>query len=191
MTHKSSVILSLSRDQLPPRRGRGACFTILAALLFLACEIVQCVADEGGPTVLDKGLFSYQAPPGWTVPEMNLAHPVAVGPMKDGFAPNIHVDIKPNAKPMKEFVADNLSAVRAAFPNYKLVDQRPFFTAAGLDGSRVMITDTVGRFHLQQIFYFFDGGSNQVLVISASCLAADGVREAPIFDASIKTFSLE
>jgi hypothetical protein len=144
-----------------------------------------------GPTVLDKGLFSYQAPPGWTVPEMNLSHPVAVGPMKNGFAPNIHVDIKTSSKTVADFVAENLRAVRAAFPDFKLIDQRPFSTAAGLDGIRVVITDTVDKFHLRQIFYFFDGGSNQILVISACCLAADGARDTPIFDGSIRTFSLE
>jgi hypothetical protein len=157
--------------------------------LFFAC--LPGRGDERGPTVLDKGLFSYQAPPGWTVPEMNLSHPVALGPMKNGFAPNIHVDIKPNAKPMDEYVAENLRSVRAAFPDFNLIDQRPFSTAAGLDGIRVVVTDTVGKFRLQQIFYFLDGGSNQVLVISACCLAADGDREAPLFDASIRTFSLE
>jgi hypothetical protein len=148
-------------------------------------------AEGMGPTVLDKGLFSYQAPAGWTVPEMNLSHPVALGPMKDGFAPNIHVDIKPNARPVSAYVADNMRAAGAAFPDFKLIDQRPFTTVAGLDGIRVVITDTVGQFHLQQIFYFFDGGSNQILVIGACCLAKDGASEAPLFDASIKTFTLE
>jgi hypothetical protein len=140
---------------------------------------------------LPLALLPVRAPVGWTVPEMNLPHPVAVGPLRDGFAPNIHVDIKPNAKTVKEYVADNLQAVRAAFPDFKLIDQRPFATAAGLDGIRVVVTDTVGKFHLQQIFYFFDGGAHQVLVISACCLAADGVHDAPVFDASIRTFSLE
>jgi len=144
-----------------------------------------------GPTVLDKGIFSYQAPPGWTVSELTASHPIAVGPSENGFAPNIHVDIGPNTKTVKDYVADNLRAVRAAFPDYKLIDQRPFYTAAGLDGIRVVITDTVQKVHLQQIFYFFDGGSNQILIISGCCLVADGARKAPIFDASIKTFSLE
>ncbi len=107
-----------------------------------------------------------------------------MGPTKNGFAPNIHVDIGPNTKSVKDYVANNLRAVRAAFPDYKLIDQRPFSTAAGLDGIRVVIIDKVQKVRLRQIFYFFDGGSNQILVISGCCLAEDGVREAPLFDAA-------
>jgi hypothetical protein len=162
-----------------------------AALLFLAGMADRGAADELGPTVLDKGLFSYQAPAGWTVAELGDAHPAAVGPVKGGFAPDIHVDIKPNSKPMNEYVAENLRAMRQGLPGFKLIDQKPFSTAAGLDGIRVAIIARVGKFRLQQILYFFDGGGNQVLVISACGLAADGLREAPVFDASIKTFSLE
>jgi hypothetical protein len=152
---------------------------------------LRCAAEEFGQTVLDRGLFSYQAPPGWTVPESSDAHPVAVGPMKDGFAPDIHIDIRPNTKTVKEYVAAKVRAVRTAFPDFKFIDERPFSTTAGLDGIRAVVTDTVGKFRLEQVFYFFDGGANRILVISARCLAADGARAAPIFDASIKTLSLE
>jgi hypothetical protein len=161
------------------------------ALFVFAGAILPGRGEEAGPTVLDKGLFSYEAPAGWSVPEMTLSHPVALGPMKDGFAPNIHVDIQSSPKSLDAYVTENLRAVRAAFPDFRLVSRRPFTTAAGLDGIRVVITDKVDKFYLQQMFYFLDGGSNQKLIISACCLMADGIRYAPIFDASIKTFSLE
>jgi hypothetical protein len=147
-------------------------------------------AQDKGRTVLARGLFSYEAPPGWRVSDINLSQPVSQGSMRDGFMPNIDVDIVTSSLPLAQFVAESLRAARGT-PGFRLVSEAPFSTAAGLDGQRVVVTETIEQRGLQQIFYFFDGGNDQKIMVSASCLAQDGVADAAMFDVSVKTFSLE
>jgi hypothetical protein len=118
---------------------------------------------------------------------------ISFAPAANGFAANINVVIETAAVSMNDYVAGSISALKAtpALTNVTVVSQQPFQTAAGLDGQRVVVTDTMGKLNLQQAFYFFDGGSNAKLVITASCLAADGATDAPLFDAALKTFTLE
>jgi hypothetical protein len=159
-------------------------------LVVAAWPFGLALAQEGGRTILEKGLFSYEAPPGWHVTELNLTHPVSAGPARDGFAANIHVDITTSALPLEKFVAENIRAAQSS-AGFQLVSESPYSTAAGLDGTRVVVTETVGGLNLQQAFYFFDGGNNQKIVLSAACLTKDGAVDAAMFDASVRTFSLE
>ena len=162
----------------------------LFALMSTTLSSLPLLAQEAGPTVLAKGLFSYQAPVGWSVSDLNLSLPVSQGPAKDGFAPNIHVAIVSSAQPLAQFVAANILAARKA-PDFRLVEEKPFATAAGLEGTRVVVTETLDEKELEQVFYFFDGGSNQKIIVSAACLLEDATQDAPLFDASLKSFSLE
>ena len=54
---------------------------------------------------------------------------------------------------------------------------------------RLVATATVQHLDLQQIFYFFEGTGDNKLVVTASSLVGDSAAYAPIFDASLKTFS--
>jgi hypothetical protein len=160
---------------------------LLGAILF-AWAITPGRAQSAGPTVLEKGLYSYQAPVGWIVRKDNSA---SLGTAKDGLAPNIRVVIVSSPKPLADYVAGNLETFKAkASAHFQVMDQRPFATSAGL-GIRVQVTEKGEKLKLQQIFYYFDGGSGKKLIVSGSCLAIDGLRETPLFDASVKTLSLE
>ena len=150
--------------------------------------------DERGPTVLEKGLFSYQAPPGWTVQQENFSkYPVSTAPRRNGFAANIDVVIARNSQSLDDYVRSTLAALRSsgALRDVRMVERRPFSTAAGLDGLRVEVAALAGSYQLREFLYFFDGGSANKLVVTASCLESDAARDALLFDASLKTFSLE
>jgi hypothetical protein len=166
---------------------------VLATAIF-SCGALSSRGDEMGSTVLAKGLFSYQAPPGWSVQQASFSkYPVSAAPRRNGFAANIDVVIESSPKALGDYVSSSLAAFQSsgALRDMHVVNQRPFLTAAGLDGIRVEATDMAGPYHLREIFYFFDGGSDNKLVVTASCLARDGIRDAPLFDASLKTFTLE
>jgi hypothetical protein len=168
---------------------------VLVLIFGCAAAILPVRAQAAGPTVLEKGVYSYQAPVGWRVPIADLPEAFAsasVGPRRDGFAPHLYVFIRSSPKPLPDFVADYLRTFQSgSATHFKVVDQRPFSTTAGLDGIRVAITYALGKLHLQEIFYFFDGGSGKKIVATACRLATDDPREAPVFDASLKTFTLE
>ena len=166
---------------------------LLLVGLGLLAAIIPLYADAG-PTVLAKGLFSYQAPPGWAAQDSPISkYKISLAPAANGFSANINVVIETAAVSLNDYVTGSLGQLEATpmLTNVKVVSQQPFQTAAGLDGQRVVVTDTMGKMNLQQTFYFFDGGSNAKLVITASCLVSDGATDAPLFDAALKTFTLE
>ncbi len=166
----------------------------ILAVLGLLATALTCRAGGGPQTVVAPGLFSYQAPSGWTVQDSPASRfKVAVGPAALGFAPNINVVIENATVPLNDYVAGSMRGLKASsiLTGVTLIEQGPFRTAGGIDGQRVVVTDTLGKINMRQTFYFFDGGSNAKLVVTASCLASDGATKAPLFDAAVKTFTLE
>jgi len=169
---------------------------LLRLLLFglgLFAAAISCRATDS-QTVVAPGLFSYQAPSGWTVKDSPISkYKISFAPPANGFAANINVVIETFAGSLSDYVTGSLNGLKATpvLTNVQVLSQQPFRTAGGIDGQRVVVSDTMGKINMQQTFYFFDGGSNAKLVITASCLAADGATDAPLFDAALKTFTLE
>jgi hypothetical protein len=141
-----------------------------------------------GRTVLAKGLFSYQAPAGWTTGESPLSpYPVSSEGFGQPHEASIRVNIEASPRNLPDYVDRWLKALRDGPDHAHILDRRPFVTAAQLDGVRVV---TEIR-NLRQILYFFDGGSGQIIVVNACCLIRHAGHDTPLFDASLKTFSLE
>jgi hypothetical protein len=168
---------------------------VLLICFSFVCTALHGEGAETGSTVLARGLFSYQAPPGWTVPSGDLPENVASisrGPRRNGFAPDILVFIQGSSKFLSDYVAAYLKSLKEKPAiHLSVLEQKVFSTSAGLDGIRVVIANAGKKRDLLQVLYFFDGGSNKVIVVIANSLAYDGKREIPLFDASLKTFSLE
>jgi hypothetical protein len=168
-------------------------------------------AQDLGETVSAPGVFSYQAPRGWTVKDSSMSKydvcfdtpkdgfaanitkdGFAANITKDGFAANINVVRQAYPKPLADYVDLNKSQIKSIplLQNVIIIDEKPFQTSGGLTGTRLVITDAVGKADLEQTFYFFAGAMDIKFVVTASCLIGDEQKYAPIFDASIKTFSL-
>ena len=160
----------------------------LAGITWLA---PPTLAQEGGPTVLAKGLFSYQAPPGWTlITSPYCKFPVSLGAKSDGLNPIIYVAVRPFPGTLSDCTAALLTILRAEF-NRTIVNQQPFATSAGLEGVRIVMRQPTHKVNVQSVYYLFDGGGGNKLMIVAGCAASDASRDTPLFDASVKTFSLE
>jgi hypothetical protein len=167
-----------------------ACFWLLVALLGLLAPVH---AQELGDVVSAPGQFSYQAPKTWKVTDSVASkYKLAMDAPKNGFAANINVVIEPYPKPLAEYVELNKQQITTApiFQNVKVIDEQPFTTVSGLQGTRLTISDTMGKLDLQQVFYFFAGQGDTKLVVTCSSLVGDGAQFAPIFDASLKSFTL-
>jgi len=149
-------------------------------------------AQSLGDTVSEPGLFSYQAPKDWKVTTSAMSkYKVCMGAPQNNFVPNINVVTEKYAKPLVEYVELNKTNLKASpiFLNLQILDQKPFEATTGVKGIRVVVKDTLGKVDMQQIFYFFEEGTDTKLVVTASCSVADGDHYASIFDASMKTFS--
>ena len=158
--------------------------------LLLAAIALPLHADQGA-TITEPGIFVYQAPPDWEVKESPMSkYKVAMGPAKNGFAPNINVVTESYDGTLENYVEINKTAIKnsAMFSNVTFVSQAAFEGANGVKGIRLVTTDTLSKMNLQQIFYFFTGSKSKI-VVTASSSADTGDQYAPIFDASLKTFT--
>jgi hypothetical protein len=165
------------------------------ALLFALAMGAVCHGDDSGKTVLARGLFSYQAPPGWQVQDMPqssfpLATEIPAGPDVG----SISGAIETFSGDMPTYITEKLGAIRRTpgHETMQVMEKKSFLTTAGLGGTRVVTAETVeGRPPTERILYFFDGGLGEKILITASCPTAYVARYAPLFDASMKSFTLE
>lgn len=165
---------------------------MLAGFFALAWGTLSAQAQAVGDTVSAPGIFTYQAPPGWTVKDTAMSkYKICFDTPKNDFAANINVVVQPYPKPLADYVALNKSQIKSVpmLQNVLITDEKPFTTAAGLQGTRLVITDTVGKSDLEQTFYIFAGDGDTKYVVTASCLVTDAQTYAPVFDASMKTFT--
>lgn len=167
----------------------------LIALVLLAGSTVLRAGP--GSTVLARGLLSYQAPPGWMARDLATSkYQVAVAPVTAGMPANINIEVDQAAGPMKDYIAGALANLKK-LPQIKdltVVSQAAFKTSAGLDGTRVVVMDTVPQLdnaRIEQVFYYFDGGGDNKLVLTATCPASEAATNEPLFDAAIKSMTLE
>jgi hypothetical protein len=161
----------------------------LAVLLFTT---ISSQGQDLGETISQPGLFSYQAPKGWAIKSLQLSKfPIAADAPRNNFSANINVVVEPAPGSLADYVALNKKLLVATpmFTHFQIVDEQSFETSAGVKGVRLVTNDGLGKEDMQQIFYFFEGSSNNKFVVTGSSLAADGDHYAPVFNASLKTFS--
>lgn len=138
-----------------------------------------------GPVVSEDGLFSFQAPKGWTV-ERNpqLDYPTCVGPRGPGG------DV-PSIVPGQEgyeSVDTFADAVTSNTGDVRIVDKSRFATHQGTTGERIVARKGVGQ---EVVIYAFAGKNGLLLTFTGSCAPADDDRVRPMFDASMRSLVLE
>jgi hypothetical protein len=167
---------------------------LLFSLGFLLLAFFAGRIHAGAETVSAPGVFSYEAPAGWTVENSAISkNPIARDAPHNGFAANLNVVIEQYPGTLDDYVAANMKAISATplFVNFNVVEQKSFTTASGVRGARVVADDKLGKVDMRQTFYFFAGSSMNKIVVTASSRAADGDHFAPIFDAAMKTFTVQ
>ena len=168
----------------------------LVPALFFACACLLVAglpgrADDSDNTVASPGVFSYQPPDGWFVRDSPLSKfKVSFEKLRGEFAPNITVVVEQYPGPLALFVAraKKVLLTSPVFLNSTIVDESSFETSSGLEGTRLVLKDTISKLDLQQVVYLFAGDGGRKYMVTGSCLAGDGDRYASIFDDSIKSF---
>jgi hypothetical protein len=166
---------------------------LLVGLLGLGFSILPGQAQDLGDTVTQPGL-SYQAPKGWAVKDSaDSKCKICYDAPKNNYPANIVAMTDSYPKPLADYVDFTKSEMNStpSLHNAVIIDEKPFVTAGGLQGTRLVITSTVGQYDVKQFFYFFAGDSDVKYLVTGTCLVADAQHYAPIFDASMKTFSTQ
>jgi len=172
---------------------RWRAFTLLGAGLLLAAACSRLAsADDAGPTLGTPSLFKYVAPSGWTSQVgpsgAKGGFPQAVGPASHNFTPDITF-VTDGYHSIDSFVKSyrpTLQDMDQPFP-LKLVDAKPFVTAAGVKGYRLHSIDPASPPTAEQFSYVFPNPDGMVFEFACACAPADAAHYAPIFDTSMKT----
>jgi hypothetical protein len=72
----------------------------------------------------------------------------------------------------------------------KLLDVKPFTTAAGVKGFRLHSIDPSTPPAAEQFAYIFPNPDGMVFEFACACAPADAQKDLPIFDASMKTVQI-
>ena len=168
---------------------------ILFSIVFLSfCFAPLCLAEDDGVTVSEPNLFSYQAPKGWTLKSLPSATYKAACDIKgDNIGAVITVEMDKKAGSLQDYSQQSLANNKKLFAEAKIEigTPQPFDTISGIKGIRVPIALSANGNSIPFIDYFFEGKSDAKLTVSCSCPVADKDRYASIFDAAMKTFTLQ
>ena len=162
------------------------------SFLLLFFLLSAAYAAPGERYVDHRGKFSYIAPAGWQFRNFpGLKFRVAVGPSANKFTPNINIVDEEFRGDLKEYVDKNLENLPKIISGFKLLDRKPFTTASGLQGEKLITTSKQNNQELRQLFYIFPAADrDQYLVVTCSLLAFGGAALDIIFDKSLSTFQL-
>jgi hypothetical protein len=167
-------------------------FVLTAFYCALAAILSPAHGQQADATVSRPGLFSYQAPPGWRVLTLpRIENPIATDPQQREASPYIEVDTAASVASLADFAEANKKSMKAMVPSTEFIDEKPFVTAAGLQGIRIVTTAHPGQRDQQAIYYPFDGPQKTKFVVIANVAPAAFEKNAPLFDAAIKTFVLQ
>lgn len=119
----------------------------------------------------------------------NLKDPAYVGPVDDGFAPNMNLVRDDYKGDLKQFADRNVENLKKVFPNAKVLKQEEFKPGAGAAGIRVITENTVQGKKLKQTFYLFADGDRKFIVTCSQ--SADGKNLDMVFEESLKTWKIE
>jgi hypothetical protein len=164
---------------------------LLAVALIGVALSQQLSAQEGGRTVLAKGLFSYEAPLGWRVclhadSNIEVAQSQSEGVIK--------VSIQKSDSSLQDFIKQDLKNLEEK-NRAVLRSRQPFWTTAGLDGVRLVLSGPLlagaDDTPTCRVRYYFDGGSGQKIFVEGIYVESPSGSTLPLIDAAIKTFTLE
>ena len=164
-------------------------FVLLAFCCALTPLPGPALGQQADATVTRPGLFSYQAPPGWRVLTLpRIENPISTDPAQKEARPYIQVDTAASDASLAEFAEGNKKSMKAMVPSTQIIEEKPFVTTAGLKGIRIMITAHPGQRDQQAVYYLFESPKQTKFVVIANVAAAGFEKNAPLFDAAMKTF---
>ena len=138
-----------------------------------------------------EGGFSFEVPEGWELRSLpGFKYKFAVGPLENGFAPNINVVDEPFPGGLDEYVKINLENIQNVYKDFKIGRREEFVTESGVPGVRVFADNNGLAKPIRQVLYFFDGGATKY-VSACSSVAEAGEKYDSTFEAALKSFRLE
>jgi hypothetical protein len=159
--------------------------TLTLAVLVAGCALAGCdsSARHKGPGRVynAKNGFSLVPPQGWIDKgEFTGAFMFFTGPVQDGFAANLSVNVQRGSASAKETMPQLKSALKSVFAKYQPMDDG-FTTIDGKEALFVSGKFQMGTFQLQNLQYQIFA-RNRVYTITFTDLAANFAKNRPLFE---------
>jgi hypothetical protein len=162
--------------------------SMLHLVTMLVLGLVSVGSTALAQSKVDDKLFSYTAPKGWTVRDFpGVASRISHAPPANGFAANINVVNEKAPMPLDKYLVAAEKQLKT-LPGFKSGGSKPFSTAKGIKGVRVIYEQEAQGKKLRQLAYVFPGKSGLKFVVTMSALSSDGTKYDTQFDAAAKTF---
>jgi len=158
----------------------------------LAVLFVQNVsAQQLGDVYTDRnGTFTISMPRGWQTIEAGGKYLSVIGPVENGFTPNMAFTDEGYSGTIASYVDLALPTLPMIFQGFTLLSRTSFRTNAGVNGEAITYLVTVGQFRIRIRQYIIPNRSgNMVMVITGGAPEQGGERFDAIFDASARTFN--
>lgn len=137
------------------------------------------------------GKFSYVPPEGWQMGELaGLKYQVAVGPVSDGFTPNLNIVDEAFEGTLAEYVQASLNTLRETLTDLNVIEESSLTTDDGAEALKVIVENNQNDRDLRQTLYFFDGPA-QKYVMTCTRLADAQAEVDALCDRAAQTFLLE
>jgi len=145
-----------------------------------------------GKTVSEDGLFSFQGPKGWEPrDEPEREYSTCIGPPEaGGFKPFIFITPEDN-QTVDDYVKTQTGNLTGVDGKLTLVDKGSFKTDHGDSGARMVVRNESSARKVESVRYIFSAKNGLLLVFKCQCLSVDDAQFRPIFDASMKTLTLD
>jgi hypothetical protein len=171
-------------------------------LIALVINLAACSRNSGsdssadspdlGKAVAEDGLFSFQGPKDWEPqddPEREYA--TCVGPPEaGGFKPFIIITPEDN-QTVDDYVKSQTEKLTGTGGKPALVDKRSFKTDHGDTGMRLVVKNESSPRKIESVRYVFSAKNGLLLVFRCQCLSSDDAQFRPMFDASMKSLTLD
>jgi hypothetical protein len=165
---------------------------LLALVCAISAILTSARGQEAVTTISQSGLFSYHIPPGWKVVTLPRLHnPISTDLQQDAPRPYIQIDSVSSLESLADFTAANKASLKSMVPNSEVIEENPFVTSAGIKGVRVVVKARPYNDDFQTIYYIFENSKNVKFIVMANSAAAAFEKNAPLFDAAIKTLVLQ
>ena len=164
--------------------------TLVICCLFAVLFIQKINSQTLGDLYIERTAgFIMFMPSGWQTMDFNQKYLMIIGPLENGFTPNIGFADDTFSGSLSDYRDDVLLILGQFYSDLTVISKGSFSTNSGLQGEYTVIQGRMGEVNIRQKIFLFPNTSGAgIMVITGTAPAANGEKFDPIFDECVKTF---
>jgi len=138
----------------------------------------------------NDGGFTMSMPRGWQTVDANQKYLMIIGPLENGYTPNIGFgDDAAYSGAISAYIDEVLLFLGQFYSDFKVINRGNFSANSGLLGECATFLGSMGEINVRQKMYIFPSTNRSgIMVITCTAPQVNGERYDAIFDECVKTF---